>query len=193
MSKAWTEVKSSGGEKVNCMHKMEKLLLCQAVATEPEDRQVSCVCTYYIWWGEKAEVSHLTFSGCFYCPLGDSSKRSRVTTSSRLFSGLALPGPDRWLKEKEKEWGRMDNKKKKMGWGRKRHTAAHLLMSSKQQWCCPRDTSRRCRQSETLECCLPYQYRFSQVLSCFSFSGRTNVYINIQDVQWRQEALVWEP
>lgn len=30
------------------MHKMEKLLLCQAVATEPEDRQVSCVCTYYI-------------------------------------------------------------------------------------------------------------------------------------------------
>ena len=78
------------------MHKMEKLLLCQAAATEPEDRQVSCVCTYYILMRErKAEVSHPTLLQMLVLPLGDSSKRSRVTTSSRLFSGLALPGPDR--------------------------------------------------------------------------------------------------
>ena len=78
------------------MHKLEQLLLCQAAATEPEDGQVSCVCTYYIMTRDrKAEVSHPTLFHMLVLPLGDSSKRSRATTSSRLFSRLSLPGPDR--------------------------------------------------------------------------------------------------
>lgn len=78
------------------MHKMEKITPKQAVATEPEDRQVSCVCTYYILMRRKAEVSHLTLLRMLLLPLGGpATKEAGLLLHQDSSAGSALPGPDR--------------------------------------------------------------------------------------------------
>lgn len=56
---------------------MEELLLCQAAVTEPKDRQVSCVCTYYIMTRGETEVSHLTLLQLLLLPLGRPKRKKR--------------------------------------------------------------------------------------------------------------------
>lgn len=171
------------------MHKKKNYSCVRATVPEPRTGRLAASAPTKACSTERGRSSSITwlYSSSISLHLGNPRGRNGVTTSPRPSSILPLPGPDRQLKKK-RGWGGWEGREwmteEMRGRGQKRHTVAHLPDNYQQR--CLEGPIRRLPR-------LTYEYRSSwELMPRLPFSGRTNVYINIQNVQYRQVVLVWE-